>query len=108
MEQLNKVELRGILGVIRVQNVGEKRLATMSVATNYCYKGGDGCPVIETTWHIVTAWEGGNCRDLDLLQKGDNIHVTGRLRCRRYMDSAGIERTQTEVVASNLEKVEGN
>ena len=108
MEQLNKVELRGVIGVIRVQNVGENRYATMSVATNYCYRGGDGCPVIETTWHIVTAWEGGNCRDLDLLQKGDKIHVTGRLRCRKYLDAVGIERTQTEVIASNLEKVEGN
>ena len=106
MEQLNKVELRGILGVIRVQNVGEKRIATMSVATNYCYKGGDGCPVIETTWHIVTAWEGSNCRDLDLLQKGDKVCVIGRLRRRKYTDAAGIEHSQMEVVASNLERIE--
>ena len=108
MEQLNKVELRGVIGVIRLQNVGEKRLATMSVATNYCYKGGDGCPVIETTWHIVTAWEGKNCQNLDQLHKGDNVHIIGRLRCRKYLDSAGIERMQMDIVASNLEKVEGN
>ena len=105
MESLNKIELRGVLGVIRVQNLGESRYATMSVATNYCYKGGDGCPVIETTWHIVTAWDGKNCRNLDLLQKGDKVHVIGRLRCRKYIDAAGIERTQVDVVASNLEKV---
>lgn len=63
---------------------------------------------METTWHIVTAWEGRNCSDLDLLQKGDKIHVTGRLRCRRYQDAAGIERRQTDIVASALEKVEDN
>lgn len=106
MEQLNKVELRGVLGTIRLQNVGESSFATMMVATNYCFKDGDGCPVIETTWHMVTAWEGKGCQDLSLLKKGDKIHVTGRLRCRRYLDSAGIDRYQTDIVASELERIE--
>ena len=108
MEQLNQIKLRGTVGFVRQQNVNGRMVVHLSVATNYVYKDRNGDPVIETTWHIVTAWEGSNCSDLDLLQKGDKIHVTGRLRCRKYMDSAGIERTQTEVVASNLEKVEGN
>ena len=56
MEQLNKVELRGILGVLRVISVGDTRYATMNVATNNCYEDAEGCPVIETTRHIVTAW----------------------------------------------------
>ena len=105
MEQLNKVELRGILGVIRVQNVGEKRLATMSVATNYCYRGGDGCPVIETAWHFV---KGDGCPDLSIFQKGDQVHVIGRLRCRKYIDVSGMEKTRMDIVASMLEKIDGN
>ena len=104
MEQLNKVELRGILGVLRVMPVGTTRYATMSVATNYCYKDGEGCPVIETTWHTVIAWEGKNCQDLSELQKGDPVHVIGRLRCRRYMDAAGIDRIAYDVVANTVEK----
>ena len=106
MEQLNKVELRGTLGVLRVISVGDTRYATMSVATNYCYKDAEGCPVIETTWHLVTAWEGKACPDLSVLQKGDKVHVIGRLRCRRYVDNAGIERTQMDIVANALEKIE--
>ena len=106
MEQLNKVELRGTLGVIRLQNVGEGKYATMSVATCYCYKDAEGCPVIETTWHLVTAWEGKACADLSVLKKGDKVHVLGRLRCRRYVDNAGIERTQMDIVANTLEKIE--
>lgn len=105
MEQLNKVELRGTIGVIRVQNVGETHCATMSVATNYCYKDAEGCPVIETTWHIVTVWEGKGCTDLSSLHKGDKIHIIGRLRSRRYTDAAGQERTQFEVVANSLERI---
>ena len=106
MEQLNKVELRGILGVLRVMSVGETRYATMSVATNYCYKDADGCPVIETTWHQVTAWEGKGCPDLSSLKKGDKVHVIGRLRCRKYTAETGEERTVMDVVASTLERIE--
>ena len=64
--------------------------------------------VVETTWHAVIAWEGRGCHDLDQLQKGDKVCVTGRLRRRKYTDAAGIEHSQMEVVANCLEKVEGN
>ena len=104
MEQLNKVELRGTLGVLRVMPVGDTRYATMSVATNYCYKDAEGCAVIETTWHLVTAWEGKACADLSVFKKGDTIHVVGRLRNRRYVDAAGIEKNQIDIIASKLEK----
>lgn len=106
MEQLNKVELRGILGVVRVMPVGDTRYATMSVATNYFYKDAEGCPVIETTWHLVTAWEGKACPDLSVLQKGDKVHVLGRLRCRRYTDAAGIQKEQIDIMASCIERIE--
>ena len=106
MEQLNKVELRGTLGVLRVMPVGDTRYATMSVATNYCYKDAEGCAVIETTWHLVTAWEGKACADLSVLKKGDRIHVIGRLRNRKYVDNAGIERTQMDIIAHKLERIE--
>ena len=106
MEQLNKVELRGILGTIRLQNVGGSSFANMTVATNYCYKNKEGCVVVETTWHAVIAWEGRGCHDLDQLQKGDKVCVTGRLRRRKYTDAAGIEHSQMEVIASSLERIE--
>ena len=106
MEQLNRVELRGILGVLRVMSVGETRYAIMSVATNYCYKDAEGCPVVETTWHLVTAWEGKGCPDLSVFRKGDPVHIIGRLRNRRYVDSAGVERTQMDIVANTLERIE--
>ena len=104
MEQLNKVELRGILGVFRVMPVGNTRYATMTVATNYCYKDAEGCPVIETTWHLVTAWEGKDCPDLSIFKKGDPVHIIGRLRNRRYMDASGMERTQIDIIANTREK----
>ena len=100
MEQLNRIKLRGTLGVFRVMPVGDTHCAT-----NYCYKDAEGCPVVETTWHLVTAWEGKGCPDLSIFRKGDQVHIIGRLRNRRYVDSAGVERTQIDIVASTLEKV---
>lgn len=106
MESLNKIELRGILGVIRVISLGDTHYATMSVATNFCYKDDEGCPVIETTWHQVTAWEGKACDDLSSFKKGDQVHVTGRLRCRRYTDEAGIQQQRLDILANCLERIE--
>ena len=106
MEQLNKVELRGTLGVFHVMPVGDTRYATMSVATNYCFKDAEGCAVIETTWHLVSVWEGKACADLSVFMKGDPVHIIGRLRFRRYVDSAGVERPQIDIIANTLERIE--
>ena len=85
MEQLNRIELRGNVGSVRLQAVGDKQVAKLTVATNYIYKGKDGEPVIETTWHNVTAWEGKNIANLSKVEKGDKVHILGRLRKKIYM-----------------------
>lgn len=53
MEQLNRLEIRGNVGNVNILKVGETRVAHFSVATNFAYKGRNGEPVIETTWHNV-------------------------------------------------------
>lgn len=58
MEQLNRIEIRGNVGNVNILKVGDARVAHFSVATNFAYKGRNGEPNIETTWHNVTAWEG--------------------------------------------------
>lgn len=105
MEQLNKVELRGILGTIRLQNVGGSYYAILSVATSYVYTSTDGCAAVETTWHSVRAWEGQGICDLSTLQKGDKVHVLGRIRQQRYVASDGTERSSYEILANQIEKL---
>lgn len=102
MEQINKIEIRGNVGAVRLQLVGNSRVAKISVATNYVYKGRDGDPVIETTWHYVSAWEGKNMPDLSTIHKGDKIYVVGRLRSQRYTAADGTERTAYDVLAYRL------
>jgi len=106
MEQLNRIELRGIIGSVRVQNVGDTKVANFSVATDYGYTARDGGAVIETTWHNVTAWEGRDIQDLSRLSKGAIVHVLGRLRNRKYTAADGTERIVYDILASKVEVTE--
>ncbi|MBQ6957007.1 MAG: hypothetical protein IJP77_00430 [Bacteroidales bacterium] len=54
MEQLNKVEIRGIVGSVYVKDFGNTKVANISVATQYGYKSKDGSAVIETTCYPKT------------------------------------------------------
>ncbi|MGM9742790.1 MAG: single-stranded DNA-binding protein [Candidatus Cryptobacteroides sp.] len=106
MEQLNKIELRGNVGNARIQTVGENEVVNFSLATNYAYKGKDGNPVIETTWHNVVAWSGKGMPDFKKIGKGTCVHVIGRLRFQRYNLPDGTERQNYEVLANRLAIVE--
>ncbi len=102
MEQLNHVELRGNVGSITINEVGEKKVAHVSLATNYVYKGKDGNPIIETSWHNVTIWEGRIFDDLSKITKGGNLYVMGRLKSGKYKSSDNIERTSYEIIANQV------
>lgn len=103
MEQLNRIELKGIVGAVRVTPVGDKKVVRFSMATSYAFKDHEENSVIETTWHNVSIWDGPQCPDLDKLQKGSNVHVIGRICTMRYIDSNGCERTVYEVKANQVE-----
>lgn len=100
---INCVELRGAVGTVRINETGEGRIARFSLATNYVYRASDGMPVIETTWHSCIAFEGGHVIGLDRIVKGAAVHLTGRIRCRRFVDINNAERNETEIVADSLE-----
>lgn len=106
MEQLNRIELKGTVGSIRVQTFSDKQVARISLVTNYVYKSKDGDPVIETTWHSISAWENKAFPDLASIQKGDRLYVVGRLRNQRFLGSDGVERTVCDVSAYKLQKID--
>lgn len=105
MEQLNRVTVRGTVGNIRTTQVGDRKVARLSVATNYAYRAVDGTCVIETTWHLAVCWEGEKNHPLDDIAKGDIVQIEGRLRNRCFTSEDGREHTRTEILASRLEKV---
>lgn len=103
MEQLNKIELLGVVGSVRMQDIGERRMAKFSMVTNRAYKNKEGAPVIESTWHSVTAFEGRLVQDLERLEKGRVVHVWGRLQIQHYTGIDGTERTSVDVLCTHLE-----
>lgn len=106
MEQLNRIELRGTVGSIRIQEISGANVANFTVATNLAYRDKDGCAIIETTWHNVTAWESKDIQGLDRIEKGSKVHLVGRIRNQRFCGSDGVERTMYEVVARTVELID--
>lgn len=101
MEQLNRVELRGVVGSVRESKVGDLIFVRLTVATNYMYKSKDGSPVIETTWHQVEKFFDRSPE----FKKGDKVYVLGRLRAQRYTRENGDEQISCYVHAMVLGKI---
>ena len=107
MEQLNKVELRGVVGSVRLQTFEDNnRMARISLATNYAYKDRDGTAVIDTSWHNVVAWEGRYIQGLEKITKGSKLYVCGRVRYQKYTGVDGVDRIGTDILASRLQLIE--
>lgn len=105
----NKVQLIGHLGAdpeLRSLENGSQ-LARFSVATNEAYKNQKGEKEEKTQWHSVVAW--GKLASIadQLLSKGSEVIVDGRLSHRNYEDKEGIKRYSTDVVANELYVVGG-
>ncbi|MCQ2174329.1 MAG: single-stranded DNA-binding protein [Bacteroidales bacterium] len=106
MEQLNRIELRGNVGNIKLQTVGDKLAARFTVATNYAYKDKDGSAVIETTWHNVNAWQGRGIANLHDIKKGSKVYVSGRLRSQKFQGEDQTERNFYEIIPKTVTLIE--
>ena len=108
MEFLNKIELRGVVGVSRLTNCCNTKACSFSLVTEYCYKNeNDGGVIVDTMWWSVMAYgPKPQWPELEKIQKGSKVHVIGRVRARRYCDAQGIDRTVYEVVAQELSLLE--
>ena len=106
MESINRIELQGRVGTIRTNIVGNTKVANFSLVTDYLYKGRDGMAMSETTWHNIVAWAGKDMPDLDTINKGTTLYVTGRVRTNKYTSADGTEKFFYEILANRIKKVE--
>ena len=102
---INRVELQGRVGTVRVQSLDEQLVSNFSLQTEHFFTLKDGAKVCETTYHHIVAFEGGEVCTKGLT-RGSLVHLTGRLRTNRYTAVDGSERTFTEVLASSLKVLE--
>ena len=99
---INRVELQGRVGTVRIQSVGGQMVSSFSLKTNHFYKLKDGsATVCETAWHCICAFESEDVVT-NGLTRGSLVHLEGRLRTNRYTAADGTERTFTEVIATSL------
>ncbi len=100
----NRVQLIGNLGQdpeVRTLNSG-KQVAQFSVATSESYKNAAGEWIKDTQWHTVVAW--GKLAEIseNLLVKGQEVVVEGKVTDRTYEDKNGVKRYVTEIVATEM------
>lgn len=101
MASINKAIIVGNLGKepeTRYSQSGDS-VTRISVATTY--KGKDGNAVTE--WHRVIFF--GKLAEVagQYLRKGSQVYVEGSIRTSKYTDKDGIERYNTDIVASQMQ-----
>lgn len=99
MEFLNKIELKGLVGAISTRPVYDASRSDFSVVTEVAYNGKDGSVVIDCCWFKVVAF------NAPQINRGDKVHVVGRMKYVRYCNSEGIEVTTYEVIAKTVELI---
>ena len=104
---INRVELLGRVQHVRIQQVGDSRVAKLSLATDYMYKDNNGKPVIETSFHNLVIWEGERQCNLDKIAKGSTLHAEGRIRTSVFTATPGDKRTVQEVIVSRSDLIVG-
>lgn len=95
MEYLNKVELKGIVGMVNIQTYQHGQIVNFSMVTESLSRG-----AVEVDW-----W---NLRAIDPnieLNKGDKVHVVGRIHQIRHADPNGDTRTLYYIYADKVEKI---
>lgn len=102
IEHINRIELQGHVGTVRLNEHNESMVANFTLATELLYKSREGVATSETTWHNIVAWSGKEMPDLNRIVKGTPVNVIGRLRVNRYTTSDGIEKQFYEVLASKV------
>jgi len=87
---------------------GGKQVAKVSLATNEVYKNAKGEKVTNTQWHNLVAW-GKRAENLhQLVKKGSELAISGRIVYKSFKDKEGVKRTVTEIVVNEFVLIGSN
>ena len=109
---------RGINKVILVGNLGQdpevKYMPSGNAVTNITLATSDtwkdkqtGQPQERTEWHRVVFFNRLAEIAGEYLRKGSKVYVEGSLRTRKWQDQSGQDRYTTEIVASEMQMLDG-
>lgn len=107
---VNKVILIGHLGAdpeVR-HSAGGDPVATLRLATSESWKDkASGETRERTEWHRVVLWRRLAEIAAESLRKGARVYVEGKLETRKWQAQDGSERFTTEIVARDLQMLDG-
>lgn len=103
MEFINKIELLGYVGEVKINNIGNTKKADFSLCVHENFDGADGTLLIQTTWFKCSAWEGKDIKNVSNIEKGLFVHLKGRVKALSYTDKNGNDRYVWEVICKELE-----
>ena len=86
-----------------LDNSGNAKVATFTLATTERYKDRSGETRENTEWHNIVAWR--NSADIveRFVKKGTQLYIEGRIRTRSWDDQSGNKRFTTEILVDNLQ-----
>jgi len=109
---------RGVNKVILIGNIGKdpetrytqggSAITNLTLATSESWKDKDSGEMQERTeWHRVSMF--GRLAEIagEYLKKGSKVYIEGALRTRKWQDQSGQDRYTTEVVASDMQMLDG-
>lgn len=109
---------RGVNKVILIGNLGNdpevkytasgSAITNITVATSESWKDKQSGEKKEATeWHKVSFF--GRLAEIagEYLKKGSKVYVEGSLRTRKWQDQQGVERYTTEIVAEEMQMLDG-
>lgn len=107
---INKVILIGHIGgdpEVRYMPNGNA-VATLSLATTEAWKDKQtGDKQERTEWHRVVCFNRLGEIAGEYVKKGSKLYVEGSLRTRKWQDAQGQDRYTTEIVASDIQMLDG-
>ena len=104
---LNKVILIGNTGRdpdIRQTSKGNT-ISTFSLATNTTWIDREGVRSEKTEWHNIVAWNRLAEICHQIIKKGDQVYIEGRLRTRSWNNEVGELYQKTEVITEQMIKL---
>lgn len=108
IQYLNRVEIAGVVGDIRITEVSGLKMARIAVCTQQAFRNSEGAVYLNTDWHNVVAFNGEDVANIETIKRRDAIKVEGRLRTGVFSPADGDEVRVTEILAHKLEIVGGS
>jgi len=105
---VNRVVLIGRLGAdpeIKYTPDGTM-VVNFRIATDESYKNRNGEKVSKSEWHRIIVW--GKLAEIcgNYLTKGSLVFIEGKLQTRSWDDKDGNKHSMTEIVASNMKRLD--